>query len=91
MLTFALSSRFPRLALARDQRVCELTLERYERRFVRAKLESAERCVAHRELQLARSYSTGNGRYMLMRQRKLGEARRRLRSVQQWAETIGAL
>lgn len=91
MAAFLLVERCPRLARARDQRRVEMRLERDERRFVRDKLESAERCVAHRELQLARSFSTGNGRYMLERQAKLGEAKRKLAGLQKWAEQIGAV
>lgn len=89
MLTFNLATRCPRLALARDQRIRELTLERDERHFVRDKLESAERCVAHRHL--ARSHRTRNGRYIDMRRRKLVEAERKLAGIQRWADTIGAL
>lgn len=68
-----------------------MTRDRAERHFVRGKLESAERCVVHRELQLVRSFSRGSGEYIMLRQRKLGEAKRRLASLQRWAEKIGAV
>lgn len=88
---FSLASICPRLALARDQRRAEMTRERDERHFVRDKLESAERCVAHRELQLARSYACGDAHYMMVRQRKLDEAKKRLAGLQRWADKVGAL
>lgn len=88
---FDLAQRCPRLSLARRERIIELTRERDERRFVRDKLESAERCVAHRQLQCVRSLGSRSPEYMRYRQRKLDEAARKLQGLQRWADRIGAI
>jgi hypothetical protein len=61
----------PRLALARDQFVAR-------RAYAQSELLNLERLVAHRDLQLARSYGSRNGRYIATRQRKLAQAQRTL-------------
>lgn len=77
-MSFSLHSIAPRLARARDQRREELRVASVQRRHMASLVLSSERCVAHRELQLVRAFSTGNGRYIAERQRKLAAAKREL-------------
>jgi hypothetical protein len=88
---FALDSRCPRIALAHRQRRRELAMECAERAHVRRLLQSYERLVAHRELQLVRAQASSSQAYMRARERKLKFARARLKHFQARAETIGAL
>ena len=87
-----LSDIAPRLARARDQFLAhraKVLADRAEADRValmrQAKLVELQRLVAHRELQLIRAYATGRGRYIVARQRKLEQARRRLQTVERTA------
>lgn len=66
----------PRLAKARDQLLEDRRRERAERRRLAQLTLSAERNLAHRELQLVRAFHTGKPKYIAERQRKLDAAKR---------------
>lgn len=87
-MTFSLHQVAPRLARAREQRREELRVASAERRHVLQLLLAAERCVAHRELQLQRAFVTGNGKYIAERFRKLSQAQRELERLQKRHATL---
>jgi hypothetical protein len=72
----------PRLARAHRERRLEVEAQAAEARFRATRLLAAERNLAHRELQLQRSYWTKSPRYIAERQRKLEQARA---EVQRWS------
>jgi hypothetical protein len=63
----------PRLCAAYDGLVDEFKLASHQHRIAGDELLSADRCLAHRELQLVRAGRTGRGAYALERHRKLDE------------------
>ena len=67
----------PRIASALASLRLRLAWERRRREWLRERVLDAERCVAHRELQLVRSGHRG-GRYLRGRHRLLAEAQREL-------------
>lgn len=73
----------PRLARAYYAERNHIEAEAAYERFRRNKQLAAERLVAHRELQLQRSYWTQSPRYIAERQRKLAAARAEL---ERWAK-----
>jgi hypothetical protein len=75
---FALASRCPRLARARDGYIAEQARIAASERRSRNERLRLSRLVAHRELQLQRAFWTGSPRYIAVRQRKLQEAQKRL-------------
>lgn len=77
-MSFSLHDIAPRLARARDQLVEDRRREKAERKRRGYLSLRAERLVAHRELQLVRAMSTGNGKYIMARRRKLKAAQRQL-------------
>jgi hypothetical protein len=77
-VTFLLADRCPRLAKARDDHERHVRDDRQAARQRSDALLSAERNLAHRELQLVRAMHTGKGRYIAERQRKLKAARRKV-------------
>jgi hypothetical protein len=78
-VTFSLAARCPRLAKARDDHERQVRDRRQAARQRSDALLSAERNLAHRELQLVRAFHTGKGRYIAERQRKLDAARRKVK------------
>lgn len=87
----ALAELAPRLHRAHQAEAQRLYAACRERHCVRGALLSAERLVAHRELQLARAYSTRSPKYMAVREHKLADARRKLARLQARAERLGAV
>lgn len=91
MTGFDLATIAPRLALAHRQRADEIIAERVARHHAREQLESAERLVAHRELQLLRAGATGDRSYVRRRDNKLTRARAHLAAARAVAEQLGAV
>lgn len=75
----------PRLALARDQWVAEQAERERRIRYVQNELFRAERCLAHRELQLIRAAAIGNAKYLRHRQRKLEDIQRKIKQLKREA------
>jgi hypothetical protein len=74
-MSFLLASRCPRLARARDEHLAERArAAAWEARMQDERLR-LDALVAHRELQLVRSYRTKSPRYIAVRQWKLDQAR----------------
>jgi hypothetical protein len=67
MKPFSLHDIAPRLARARDQRREELRVASAQRRHMQQLLLKAERCVAHRDLQLQRAFIIDK-RFRMLRQ-----------------------
>jgi hypothetical protein len=89
--SFSLHDVAPRLAKARDQRREELRVASAQRRHLATLLLDAERRVAHRELQLVRSYATRNLKYIAHRQQKLKVAESQLEYARRQAAAIAVL
>lgn len=80
----------PRLERAhRLERAARAEARRARHRAREAEL-AAERLVAHRDLQLVRAYSVGDGRYIRRRERKLEQARAQLRRARARSKRLGA-
>lgn len=73
MTASELRSLAPRLCAAYDGLVGEFKIASHQNRVARDELLSADRCLAHRELQLVRAGRSGSGTYALERHRKLDE------------------
>jgi hypothetical protein len=71
----------PRLALAMDQRRNEILTARHNLNRLTREMQGLERLLVHRDLQLIRAGSTGDGRYVKRRQDKLDMAKRHARQV----------
>jgi hypothetical protein len=87
---FDLAERCPGLAKAHRARRAELAAEREARFRARRMHQDALRILAHRELQLIRACATGDGRYIVRRQAKLAQAKRRLKLAERWMRKAGA-
>lgn len=88
MTVVALRDVAPRLALARDQWVHAVWLEGRRQRKLAGLILDAERLVAHRDLQLVRSYSTGSSTYIRVRQDKLKVAVAKLEQLRAWKAKV---
>lgn len=67
----------PRLCRAYEQLLARLDLAAHQNRVAGDELLSANRCLAHRELQVVRAGNTRSARYNRQRHEKLAEIRER--------------